>query len=227
MRPPIDGVDETEAQLRETTVIPRGALKVSLPVWLVNPRFARLLATFHERYPDVRLDFDFEGRMAHLIEEGYDLAPRGARALEEGVIARKLADVPFYLVASPALLERLGRPKRVEDLDGLPLLAYAPIIADGRLRVGAGASAHEIRFNTVLKSGNESKLLLAARAGMGFAFMPNPMIEDSVRDGRLERVLEAQLPLTGPLYAVYPDRSFLPAKVRLLLDFLVVNDLLG
>ncbi len=57
----LDGLDQTEAQLAQTALSPRGVLKVSLPVWMANPAFARLLAAFHARYPEVTLDLDLSG----------------------------------------------------------------------------------------------------------------------------------------------------------------------
>ena len=66
-------------------------------------------------------------------------------------------------------------------------------------------------------------LLEAARAGMGYSISPDPMIDEDLRLGRLELVLPEQVRLTGPLYAVYPNRSYLPAKVRTFLDHMVAK----
>jgi len=223
----LDGLEEVEARIGSATIAPHGVLKVSLPVWMANVRFARMIAAFHARYPNVIVDLDLEGRIVNLVEEGFDLALRGTSTLDEGLIARKLGDAPFHLVAAPALLDRLGRPERLEDLDGFPLLAYSPVIGDGRIRIGEGAGAHEVRFSPVLKSGNETMLLLAAKEGMGLAFMPKPMIEDELSEGVLERVLPEMISFAAPIFAVYPNRSYLPAKVRAFLDFLVESGELG
>ena len=79
---------------------------------------------------------------------------------------------------------------------------------------------HSIRANVML-SGNESLLMFAACEGMGFSFMPHWLVDEELAAGRLEHVLPDLAKPTAPLFAVYPDRSYLPAKVRSFLDFLV------
>lgn len=219
VRPLLEGLDEAEARIGAATLEPRGTLRMSLPVWMAHPRFVRLFAAYRARYPQVRLDLHLDGRAVNLVEEGFDLALRITRTLDEGVIARALAPIPFVLVAAPALLARTGRPERLADLDGLPFLAYAPLMASGRIALpGTG---EEIRFDPVVLSGNETLLLMAAREGMGFAFMPRAIVEDDLAAGTLDHILPTALTPSVPLYAVYPNRTHLPAKVRTFLDFLV------
>lgn len=221
----LEGLDDIEARIGASTLAPRGLLRVSVPVWMANPPFASAIMAYRDAYPDVKLDIDFEGRMVNLVEEGLDLALRGTAMPAEGLIARKLAEVPFHLVASPALLDRIGRPRRIQDLDGLPLLAYTPIIGDGKIRIGKGENAAEVQFSPVLQSRNETILFLAARAGMGLTFLPNPLIENDLAERRLETVLPESIHLSVPLFAVYANRDYLPAKVRTFLDFLVTSDI--
>ncbi|MDX2104038.1 MAG: LysR substrate-binding domain-containing protein [Alphaproteobacteria bacterium] len=216
----LDGLDQTEAQLSQTTLSPRGVLKVSLPVWMANPAFARLLAGYHARHPEVTLDLDLSGRMVNLVDEGFDLALRVTPTLDEALIARRLGTVLFILVGSPALLDRLGRPDRVEALAGAPFLAYSAIAADGRVRLGAGSTARELQLRPVLLSGNETLLHLAVREGIGLCVMPHWLIRDDLADGTLEAVLPRELWPAVTVHAVYPNRSYLPAKVRSFLDFL-------
>jgi DNA-binding transcriptional LysR family regulator len=62
VRPLLEGLDEAEAQLSETAVAVKGTLKITAPVWMANSGFARLLAAYHSKNPDVVLDFDLSGR---------------------------------------------------------------------------------------------------------------------------------------------------------------------
>lgn len=227
VRPLLEGMDEAEAQLSETALAPSGTLKVSMPVWMANPSFAKILAAFHEENPDVILDLDLSGQNVNLVEEGVDLALRVAMTLDDSLIARKLTDVEFPLVASPDFLDKLGRPSTVNDLTNAPFLIYSQIGTGNRIRYGQGPDALDIKFKAVLKSGNETLIHLAACEGMGYAFLPHWLAKDDLAKGILEAVLpEAAWPQV-PLYAIYPDRSYLPAKVRSFLDFLAGPNGLG
>lgn len=224
VRPLIEGLDEAEAIVSQATVAPRGHLKVSLPVWLAEPGFVGVLTEYRSRFPDVTLDLDLSGRRVNMVEDGYDLALRVAATLDEGLIARRLTDIAFLIVAEPSLLDRIGRPQSFADLTGLPFLAYTPVTAQGRVRFGTGPDAPEIRMSPVLQSANETLLFLAALEGMGLAIMPELVARGYLAAGRLERVLPDLPPPTVALSAVYPDRSYLPAKTRSFLDFLVGPD---
>lgn len=221
----LDGLEQTEAQLTQSTLQPRGMLKVSLPVWMANRAFARLLAAFHAQNPGVTLDLDLSGRKVNLVDEGFDLALRVTPTLDETLIARRLATISFALVGTPALLDRLGRPREVEALAGAPFLAYSTVAPDGRVRLSRDGP--ELQLHPVLLSGNETLLHLAVREGMGLAFMPLWLVAEDLATGRLEAVLPPELWPRLTLHAVYPNRSYLPAKVRTFLDFLTGPDSIG
>lgn len=224
VRPLLEGLDDAGAQLAQSTTKPRGTLKLSLPIWMAEPGFVRILAAYRARYPEVTFDLDLSGRQVNLVEDGYDLALRVSPALDEGLIARRLTDVAFFLVATPALLDRIGRPTDIPDLTDAPLLAYSPVINGGRLRFGLAPGAPEVQMNTVLQSINETLLFEAALEGMGITIMPHFVANAYLATGQLEQVLpKFPAPILG-LSAIYPDRSFLPAKTRSFLDFLAGRD---
>ncbi|MCC8934163.1 LysR family transcriptional regulator [Rhizobium ipomoeae] len=219
----LDALSEAEAQLTTDSMSPRGTLKMSMPVWMSNPAFAKLLTTYNQQNPHVTFDIDLSGRKINMVEEGIDLALRVAFKLDEGLIARKLSEVTFQLVAAPAFLDSFGRPTNPANLNDAPLLAYSQVAADGRIRFG-GEEGMDIKFRPILVSANESILHQAAIAGMGFAMLPNWAAQNDVKDGRLEPVLPTIAWPKLHIQAIYADRSYLPAKVRSFLDFLAGPD---
>jgi len=219
----LDALSEAEAQLTTDSMSPRGTLKMSMPVWMSNPAFAKLLTTYNQQNPHVTFDIDLSGRKINMVEEGIDLALRVAFKLDEGLIARKLSEVTFQLVAAPAFLDSFGRPTNPANLNDAPLLAYSQVAADGRIRFG-GEEGMDIKFRPILVSANESILHQAAIAGMGFAMLPNWAAQNDVKDGRLEAVLPTIAWPKLHIQAIYADRSYLPAKVRSFLDFLAGPD---
>lgn len=219
----LDGLSEAEAQLVTDSLSPRGTLKMSMPVWMSNPAFAKILTAYHRQNPHVTFDIDLSGRKINMVEEGTDLALRVAFKLDDGLIARKLAKVTFQMVAAPKFLDSFGRPKTADDLNEAPMLAYSQVAADGRIKFG-GATGVDMKLRPILTSSNESILHQAAVAGMGFAMLPNWATQDDLKDGRLEVVLPMIAWPKLHIQAIYPDRSYLPAKVRSFLDFLAGSD---
>jgi DNA-binding transcriptional LysR family regulator len=214
VRATLDDLDEIEHEISDAAAVPQGALKVSIPVWLANDGFVRCVAVFQARHPKVRLDINVSGRMVNLVEEGFDLALRGTFSPDEGLVARRLADIAFLLVAAPSLLETRGRPTRIADIAGAPVLAYLPVMPEGRVTINSLGVDHELQFTPVLRSDNEQLLQMAAREGMGYMFAPRQFVEADLASGRLEAVLPDLIAPRAPLFAVYPHRRYLPAKVR-------------
>jgi DNA-binding transcriptional LysR family regulator len=219
----LEALDEVESAVSNVTVVPRGTLKFSAPVWFANPNFAKLLADFQTRYPDICFDIDLSGRIVNLVDEGFDLALRATTTdkLDPGLIARPLAELEFYLVASPDYLKRTGRPARLEDLHGHALLLYGYIPYHGGIMLGGPDHKELIKFKVVMESSNETMLYMAALEGMGMTLLPQPQAQADIDAGRLEVVLPDSLRLGGTLYAVYPSRKYLSAKVRVFIDFVI------
>lgn len=184
-----------------------------------NPAFAKILTAYHQQNPHVTFDIDLSGRKINMVEEGTDLALRVAFKLDDGLIARKLAEVTFQMVAAPSFLDRFGRPETPEDLNNAPMLAYSQVAADGRIKFG-GEEGMDVKLRPILTSANESILHQAAVAGMGFAMLPNWATKNDVKDGQLETVLPNVAWPKLYIQAIYADRSYLPAKARSFLDFL-------
>lgn len=217
----LEGLEEAEARIGNTTLAPRGTLKLSAPVWMATPEFARLLAEYRTEFPEVDLEINLSSRLTNLVEEGFDLALRATMALDEGLVARALANIPFGLVASPRFLDRIGRPADVADLQQAPFLAFSPRLSQGSVRLPADGRDILLSASPVIRSENETLLHLAAVEGMGLTFLPKLLVASDVAAGRLEYVLPETVKISLPLYAVYPNRMYLSAKVRSFIDFLV------
>ncbi|RQR33293.1 LysR family transcriptional regulator [Burkholderia sp. Bp9142] len=221
----LEGVDEVEVAISNTTVLPRGTLRLSAPVWVASLCFSKLLAGYHRRYPDVCLDMDLSGKIVNLADEGFDLALRAMapERLDPGLVARPLMQVRFHLVASPAYLRRAGRPRKIEDLNGHALLRYSGMALNERVTFDNADGRHTVNFRTVMQSENETLLHMAALQGMGLVFLPTWMVESDITQGHLKPVLPDALNVSPTLHAVYSSRKYLSAKVRSFIDYLALH----
>jgi DNA-binding transcriptional LysR family regulator len=211
-------IDDAEAVVRGNMVKPSGVLNISVPPWLLDAEFAALLSRYLEKYPDVTLNIEVD-----LIERGasyefddLDIAIRMTNDPGEGMVARHLTTLKFRLVATPAYLDKRGRPDTPSGVDGWPLLSYSPYNR-GTIVFRSG---DRVTFRPLVQSSSTFLLYLAARAGIGPAFMPSAMIERDVADGHLEYVLPEETAKPMKLYAIYPKRTYIPAKVKTFLRFL-------
>ena len=217
----LEALDEVEAAVGNTTVVPRGTLRLAAPLWFDNRRFSAMLVEFGSLYPEVQFDIELTGRNVNLVEEGFDLLLRATvpSALDPGLIARPLVDMPFHLVASSAYLDRAGRPATLADLDGRELLLCKGMHVGTAVPFDGPGEREVVKFQVGFESGSESLLRLVAQEGLGMARLPDLMIEDDVATGRLEKVLPGIAQIGTRIYAISPSRKFLSAKVRSFIDF--------
>ena len=216
----IEGLDEVEAVIGQSAIKPSGILRVSVPVWLANSVFVRAMSDYRLLYPDVRFDLDVSGRQVNMLEEGLDLIFRVAELPDSGLIVRTIAQIPFQLIGAPSYLDRAGRPRTLEELDGHSLLFNREAYGDGKVELGNAEERRIVKFDPVLGTRNDTLLQYAAVAGMGLTFLPQWMTETELASGGLELVLPELTTIVAPLYAGYPSRRYLSAKVRTFLDFI-------
>lgn len=211
----LDTLEEVEGALTKSTVVPKGLLRVSAPVWAASPKFVSVLAEFRQRYPEVRLDLDLTGRLVNLVEEGFDLALRASHSPGDNLIARPLTSVTFQFVAAPSYLGKAGTPLQLGELSAHSLLWYAPAIGEFQLPGTEG-----MKLSPALRSGNEWLLYLSALQGMGLALLPTWLTAEDIENGRLVHVLPGVGDFSAIFFAVYSSRKYLSSKVRTFIDFL-------
>ncbi|HEY9024096.1 MAG TPA: LysR family transcriptional regulator [Burkholderiaceae bacterium] len=202
---------------------PRGRLSVNANVPFGEAALLPLVPAFLERWPEVSLDIVLTDEVIDLIEHRTDVAVRAGPLKDSSLVARRLGATRKAILASPAYLAKRGVPRtpadlaqhnclgfnRTRTLNGWPLLdggKTVTIPAVGNTQVSDGASLQRL-----------------AVAGVGLARLALFHARDDIAAGRLVPVLEAFNP--GDLeeiHAVFLGHGgWLPARVRVFLDFLV------
>jgi DNA-binding transcriptional LysR family regulator len=101
-----------DAVVELTGGVPRGRLRVSMPVSIGERLLAPHLPELRRRYPELRLELDLADRNVPLVQGGFDLAIRVGRQSDSSLRAHLLGRVPVRIVASPKYLAARGRPSR-------------------------------------------------------------------------------------------------------------------
>lgn len=202
---------------------PRGTIRVACPVTLAQTTLGPILPQFLARYPQVNVDMRVSNRVVDLVEEGIDVALRVRGTLDDSgsLVVKNFGATQTLLVASPAQLERQGRPTTLADLDRLDTVSMS--VAEGRAvwqLLGPDGATHNFQHQPRYVADDLLTLKLAVLRGTGICVLPDYMCSDDIRDGLLIPVLPGWAPRQGIFHAVFPSRRGLVPAVRRFLDFL-------
>lgn len=222
LRPLLEEFDALDAAIRDASHAPRGRLRLSAPLTFGAMELAPTLNGFAARYPEIALDVSFTDRIVSLVDEGFDMAIRVGRPAASTMIARRLCDVRIVVVGAPLYLAERGRPETPDDLGGHDCIIDTNFREPGLwpFRDARGAAV-EAPVQGRIRYSNAEACLNAAEAGLGLACVPSFVAGDSLRAGRVRRVLEPFETDPFAVHALYPHSRHLAGKVRVLVDFLV------
>jgi DNA-binding transcriptional LysR family regulator len=180
-----------------------------------------LIADFKKKFPFVDLDITLIERPVDLIEEGFDLGILLPFMLTtDRVITRLLRRVPVAVVSSPTYLASRGHPLTPQDLSDLTFVAFSPSMHAPSLRLRRNCEEISIDLNVEIACNNSTLRKEMVVRGFGLGILPEMLISEELRDGRLVRILEDyQVVDDGiELRLAYSDRKLMPAKVRAFVD---------
>lgn len=213
-------LEEAEAQVGRQALNPVGVLRISAPIAFGAERLGELLAGFRQRYPLLVLDVMLADRMVDLVEEGIDLALRIATELDPSLVARRLTTVRIVLCAAPDYLARHGTPQKVQDLARHACLAYTNTARSDEWIFDGPAGRERVTVAGGWRANSGDLLRVAALAGEGIIRQPSFLVGEDLRLGRLLPLLPDYRAPDFTMYAVYPSRRHVPAKVRAFVDYM-------
>ena len=217
----LDDLDDAQASLAQAVAVPRGRLRVSVPIvsyHLLLP----VLPEFVTRYPDVELDIDFNDRIVDMIEEGVDVAIRSGDLPDSRLMSRSLRPFQMLLCAAPSYLERYGVPDCPRALDG-HLAIHFRFPNSGKIQnwpLTLPEGEPELRTRTVLSCNNMEALRGATLSGLGIGCMPDFLARSALAEGKLCTVLDDHIDGPGRFHLLWPSNRHLSPKVRVFVDFL-------
>ena len=211
-------LEEAELAVTQHHSTPRGVLRLSVPMSFGVQYLSPLIAEFGARWPDVRIDVELTDRVVNILDEGIDLAVRIGQLADSSLIARRIAWVHGYLVASPAYLAERGAPEHPDDLRDHDCLVYE--YQGPSWTFTRDDESITVRVDGRVRSNNGEVLVDAARRGLGIAWMPDFLSCDALSSGDVVPLLPDWSSRRLGVWAVYPHNRHLSAKVRLFVDLL-------
>ncbi len=225
LRPVLDDYEAAIDSVNSFRDKPAGLIRLTMPpvpaTWLVGPSLPRFLA----QYPDIRIEISVTTELVDIVANHFDAGIRLGRRLERDMIAVKLGELRFVVIASPDYLARRPLPKTPEDLQQHNCIRFR--LASGAFlpwRFNVDGADTEVAVEGSLIVNYVDFASRAAQDGVGLMYAPVDYVTEDVAKGRLVQVLDDWMPANPDSYFLYyPSRRQQPAALKTLIDFLRAN----
>ncbi|WP_318416341.1 LysR family transcriptional regulator [Photobacterium leiognathi] len=218
----ISDAEQAVAHITQSTVAPKGTLKISCPVWFGKHYLKHVFSAYLTRYPDVMIDLDMSDKAIDVIGDGYDLVIRASAKLDESsLICKRIYSSRICTVASPEYIAKHGRPIHPTELSSHHCFCYSNLkksnIWDYMDKAGNQTS---VEVHQRIRSNNTEMSLALVCNGDGIIRLPEFYIEQQIKIGELILLFEDYVFPMVDVYALYPTRKHLASKVRCFLDLI-------
>lgn len=209
-------LEEAEVLASASSQVARGTIRLTCPTNLAAQPIGEAIAQFLVRHGEVRFDVVVADRQIDLVDEGFDVAVRIGAVGSDRLVARKLGSTELVPCASSGYLRRHGMPRDPADLSRHEVITYAYSPSPRAWRfVDARGQSREVRVQSRVHSNSGALAVAAAAGGAGIVFEPDFVVQPALDAGLLQPVLPGWRGPPLDVWAVYPSRRHLAAKVRL------------
>lgn len=214
-------IEEMEHRVSASRDRPKGLLRVNATFGFGRQTIAPAVSKFVRVHPEVEIQLVLTDTPMNLVEDGFDLGIRFGALPNSRLTALKLQDNRRFICGAPSYLSELGVPNALSELTEHNCVVLRQDNESYEVwRMQRGRRSESVRVSGNLSSNDGETALSWVLAGHGLMLRSEWDIVDHVKAGRLQIVLPEYAQNDANIYAVYPDRNNLPAKVRLFIDFL-------
>ncbi|HEY5808917.1 MAG TPA: LysR family transcriptional regulator [Povalibacter sp.] len=215
-------LDQAESEVSESRGVPRGRLRVEVPVSLGRRIVVPALPRFIAQYPEISVQMSMNDRVVDLVQEGIDAALRVGHLGDSSLIARRIGQLRGFTCASPEFIERHGEPQTPSDLKPEHCLQMFKVgtnqVREWMFR--KGDVEHTITPEARLSFSDPESAVAAAVSGAGFVRSLDFTVEAQMASGLLRPVLQDWNDgAYWPVSVVYPQHRQPTAKIRAFIDF--------
>lgn len=195
-----------------------GVLRVVCPDIVGELYVARAATEVSRLYPKLQVEVEVTARTVDLVAEKYDIAVRFGDLGDSSLRARQVYALPHVVCASPTYFAQHGIPETIEQLDEHNCLkaAFEPCVS---WHFTVGGKQVQLLPQGSWMSNSGSALMNAALDGVGICRLPEIYLRPHIKTGRLVPVLEEFRSDPLPVWMVYPNSRYTPAKVRMFIDY--------
>lgn len=216
-RPLVHALRQATQRLDATLGSVSGTIRVLAPVNLASGLLAPAWTGFMQAHPAVSLELELSNDVQDLLGRGADLAIRVGSQHDSLLTQRRLGRIELALVAAPDYLAGAGVPLDAAQLAGHALIVAEPL-RQWRLLDPASGAETLIQPQPRARVNEMGLAVQMAVAGLGIVLCPMTQCRDGLRSGALRSLLSDWMPAPRPVYAVWSQQRYLPARVRALLE---------
>ncbi|MEM1288633.1 MAG: LysR family transcriptional regulator [Pseudomonadota bacterium] len=212
-------VEEAESFVTRRSAMASGVLKIAAPTSFGRKHIAPHLSSFMEAHPELTLQLELSDDFVDLVGDGFDVALRIAELNDSSLVARKLAPIHRVLCASPAYIEKHGIPESLDELSKHTLLTTHA--QDAWKMESTNGDVVSVKPSSAIITNSSEMIREAVLSGIGIGLRSTWDVGPELSSGELRIILPHYRAARGVgLFSVYPTRRFLPAKVRVFIDYM-------
>ena len=217
-------VTEAETASRRVSQLqdePLGTLRVAGPQSLASQLvLGPMVKQFIQRYPALNIELLLDDRVVDMVSEGIDVSIREGWLPDSNLVARKLVDLPIMLCASPEYIACNGAPESPSELMGHEGIIFTLFPSPSHWTFKHNNHSERIQIKSRLKTNSVIAMRSLLLSGAGIASLPSYQVLEDIKAGRLVHLLPKYDCGSAGIYAVYQDRQYQQARVRLFIDFM-------
>lgn len=216
-------LEQAEAEVTERSHAASGLLRINAPVSFGITQLAPLWGAFKALHPKVTLDITLSDRVVDLVDEGYDMAVRIASLDNSTLVSKRLTTARMVLCASPTYLQQHGTPTHPSELAQHAVIAYSYWAGKDEWTFTGPSGAVSVKTHPIIQTNSGDICRAAALAHQGIVLQPTFIVGPDLATGSLVELMPEYTSIQLGVYAVYPTRKHMSAKVRALIDFLAAH----
>ncbi|MEQ8524701.1 LysR family transcriptional regulator [Gracilimonas sp.] len=215
---------EADYHVKNLDSIPRGELKLYMPVAIGRLCIAPVLCHFLDEYPDIQIEARLTDEPVNLVKSNADVVVMINENITSDLKGTKLAEQKFQLVGSPKYFADHPAPNSAEDIQNHNCLIFSSENGCEEWFIKKKNKNHKIEIKGSFQVNNAEVILEAAEHGLGIALLPDWLIKPSLEKKKLTTVMSDHVFHKGRedscIYAVYLENRKSLKKVEVFLDFL-------
>ncbi len=216
----LEEVDVASALISQVKAIPFGSLKIVSGRHFAAAFIVPHIKKFLQKYPKIELSLELAERMPDLDREEVDILIGMSLSASGEAIQKRIATTSYTYCASPDYLKKFGEPKKPVDLIKHRYIAHSMRKPDNEL---VFSNKEVIKLAPYIKVNDTQSMVNLALDGLGIVKLHHYVVKDLLESGKLQEILMNYCEKDVPIYVAFPNRRFVPAKVRCFIDFITLK----